>query len=150
MDLLSKPKTEYLLDASLEFLHGESLEWLKEMEFWQDEMAFFYKLLHKEGLKEAFPSKELAAIDQEQVGITSDKLDKALNEVRSHERSLAALIKTTSFEEEENYRHIHRQLLHDITDIYVLIRNFKTAVFTFVRKYQPSICINLYEQNYRF
>jgi hypothetical protein len=52
MKLLSNPKTEYLLDASFEYLHNESLEWLNEMDFWRDEMAFFQKLLHKEGFPE--------------------------------------------------------------------------------------------------
>jgi hypothetical protein len=150
MKLLSNPKTEYLLDASLEYLHNESLEWLNEMDFWRDEMAFFQKLLHKEGLKDAFPSERLAALDKQLIGIITNKLEKIMNEVRDHERSLAALIKTTSFQKEENYRHMHRQLLWDIWDIHTAIRNFKKDVFAFVRRYQPSTCINLYEQNYRF
>lgn len=137
MELLSSPKMGYLLDASLESLHSESLEWQKEISFWQDEMAFFYKLLHKKESKESFPSRELAAIEMKLVGITGDKLDKVMNAVQNHERSLALLIRTTSFQEEENYRQAHRRLLQDVYDVHILIRNFKKDVFAFVEQYQP-------------
>src|SRR5688572_8049526 len=136
MELLSSPKMGYLLDASLESLHSESQEWLKEIGFWQDEMAFFYKLLHKKESKESFPSKELAAIEKKLVGITSDMLDKIMNAVQNHERSLALLIRTTSFQEEENYRQAHRRLLQDVYEVHVVIRNFKKDVFAFVQQYQ--------------
>ncbi len=137
MELLFSPRMEYLLDASLETLHSESLEWLKEIGFWQDEMAFFYKLLHKKESKESFPSEELAALEKKLVGITGDKLDKTMNEVQNHERFLASLMRTTSFHEEENYRQAHRRLLQDIYDIHALIRDFKKDVFVFVQQYQP-------------
>ena len=127
----------YLLDASLESLHSESLEWLKEIGFWHDEVAFFYKLLHKKESKESFPSRELAAIEMKLVGITGDKLDKVMNAVQNHERSLALLIRTTSFQEDENYRQAHRRLLQDVYDLHILIRNFKKEVFAFVEQYQP-------------
>lgn len=136
MELLSNPKTKYLLDASLEFLHAESLEWLKEIDFWQDEIAFFYKLLHKKEPKNSFPREALASMEKKLVDINSDKLDKVRSEIQSHERSLAAVLKTTSLQEEENYREIHRKLLRVLYEINVLIRNFKKDVFSFVRKYE--------------
>ena len=71
------------------------------------------------------------------VGITGDKLDKIMNAVQSHERSLALLIRTTSFQEEEDYRQAHRRLLQDVYDLHILIRNFKKEVFAFVEQYQP-------------
>jgi hypothetical protein len=41
MELLTSQKMEYLLDASLQALHAESLEWIQEIDFWKDEMIFF-------------------------------------------------------------------------------------------------------------
>ena len=137
MELLSNPRTEYLLDASFDSLHSESLDWLKEISFWQDEMVFFYKLLHKKASKESFPSKELAAIERKLVGIIGDKLDRIKNEVQNHERSLALLMRTTNLQEKENYRQAHQRLLHEVYDMHAVIRNFKKDVFDFVQQYQP-------------
>ncbi|MBA3706528.1 MAG: hypothetical protein H0W84_11715 [Bacteroidetes bacterium] len=47
MELLANPKSKYLLDAGLEILHEQSIEWLNDIEFWHDEIAFFYSLVIK-------------------------------------------------------------------------------------------------------
>jgi hypothetical protein len=134
MELLTYPKTEYLLDASLESLHSESQEWLKDIDFWTDEMAFYYKLLHKKELIETYPSKELASIEKELIKVYGERLDKARAEIQSHERALASVVKNTSFQEEESYREKHRKLLMEIFDLQVLIRSFKKKVFDFIKK----------------
>lgn len=136
MELLTYPKTEYLLDASLESLHQESLEWLKEIAFWADEMSFFFTLLHKKEVREAFPTKELAALEKELIRIHGDKLDAARSMVESHERTLASVLKTTSLQAEESYRETHRRLLMEVYGMQSLIRDFKKAVFDFARKYE--------------
>lgn len=136
MQLLSNPKTDYLLEASLESLHAESLEWLNEIAFWSDEMAFFYKLLRKSQSLKAYPSAELAAVDLELVSLTSDKVDKLRNDVLRHERELSAVIRSISTGEEERYRETHRKLLMEIYDTHLQIRAFKKEVFSFVQKYE--------------
>lgn len=136
MQLLSNPKTDYLLEASLESLHAESLEWLKEIDFWRDEMAFFYKLLRKSQSSKAYPTTELAAVEMELVSLTSDKVDKIRKEVLRHERELSAVIRSISSGEEESYRDAHRKLLMEIYEIHVQIRSFKSDVFAFVHKYE--------------
>jgi hypothetical protein len=134
MELLIYPKTDYLLDASLESLHSESQAWLQNIDFWTDEMAFFYKLLHKKELIETYPSRELAAIEKELIKVYGERLEKARTEIQSHERLLGALVKSTSFMEDENYREKHRKLVLEIYDIQVLIRSFKKKVFDFIKK----------------
>jgi hypothetical protein len=134
MELLIYPKTDYLLDASLESLHAESQAWLQNIDFWTDEMAFFYKLLHKKELIETYPSRELAAIEKELIKVYGERLEKARTEIQSHERLLGALVKSTSFVEDENYREKHRKLVLEIFDIQVLIRSFKKKVFDFIKK----------------
>lgn len=136
MQLLSNPKTDYLLEASLESLHAESLEWLKEIDFWRDEMVFFYKLLRSSPSNKAYPTAELAAVEMELVSLTSDKVDKIRNDVLRHERELSAVIRSLSSGEEERYRETHRTLLLEIYDVHVQIRNFKKEVFSFVHKYE--------------
>lgn len=134
MELLIYPKTDYLLDVSLESLHAESQAWLQNIDFWTDEMAFFYKLLHKKELIETYPSRELAAIEKELIKVYGERLEKARTEIQSHERLLGALVKSTSFVEDENYREKHRKLVLEIFDIQVLIRSFKKKVFDFIKK----------------
>lgn len=131
MELLVHPKPEYLLDASLESLHAESTDWLNEIDFWRDEMAFFYKLLHRKETRDAFPSETLAAMEKELVSITGDKLDQLRDHVIRHERSLADLLRTTSLLQEEGYRETHRWLHRDMSALNVMIRAFKKNVYSF-------------------
>jgi hypothetical protein len=136
MQLLTNPKTDYLLEASLESLHAESLEWLKEIDFWSDEMAFFYKLLRKSQAAKAYPTAELASVEMELVTLTSDKVDKLRSDVLRHERELSAVIRSISSGDEEHYRETHRKLLMDIYETLQEIRAFKKEVFSFVKKYE--------------
>jgi hypothetical protein len=136
MELLTQPKMEYLLDASLQELHIEGVEWMNDVDFWKDEMTFFYKLLHKKTSNKAFPTKELAAMEKELIRISSDKLDKIRDAVQTHERSLAKVLRTTSLQDEAGYRETHRRLLKEIYEIHVLIRKFKNDVFSFFKRYE--------------
>jgi hypothetical protein len=136
MELLANPKTEYLLQASLATLHVESQEWLKEIEFWRDELAFFYKLLREKESIEDFPKEALTAMQKELVRIDSEKLEVMKNQVHSHENSLSALLKTTSLQDEEQYRETHRKLLIEIYEVQSLIRNYKKELFSFISHYK--------------
>jgi hypothetical protein len=136
MELLSYPKTDYLLEGSLESFHGESMAWLNELAFWSDELAFYYKLLHKNKSKEAFPSRELAEIEKELVKLSSEKIDKVKLVVASHERSLSSVMKSTSLSEEHSYRDAHLKLLGDMHNLHLDIRTFKKNIFAFVQKYE--------------
>lgn len=136
MELLTPQKTAYLLDASLQTLHTESLEWMQEIDFWKEEVIFFYKLIHKKESTKAFPTKELAAMEKEMIRINSDELDKIKDTVQQHERSLVAVLKMTSLRDEEGYRKEHRRLLKEIYAIQALIRAFKKDVFSAFKKYE--------------
>lgn len=131
MELLTFPKNEYLLDASLEDLHSQSQEWIKEIDFWNDEIAFFYKLLHKKETKNVFPARELAEIEKTLIRINSEDMLRLRNEVLNHERLLSTLIRSTSLSEEQVYREAHRRLYRDMYKLNELIRSFKKSVFAF-------------------
>ena len=45
MELLTAVKEKYLLEASLQDLHQESLSWLNTVIFWEDENKFYKNLL---------------------------------------------------------------------------------------------------------
>ncbi|ELR71931.1 hypothetical protein C900_02170 [Fulvivirga imtechensis AK7] len=136
MELITRPREEYLLNASLESLHEESREWLQEIGFWKDEMAFFYKLLQQKKNDPDFPAGEIAALEKEQLRIDNVKIDAIKGEVKSHEKALASLFKVNSLQEEEGYRQMHKRLLKDMYDVHILVRNLKKEIFSMVQKYE--------------
>lgn len=133
MELISIAKTDHLLNASLESLHTDSREWLSEIDFWNEEMSFFYKLMHRREPHISFPTANLASVEKEMIQITSEDLCRLKSEVESHERSLSALVKNNSFGEEQEYRDRHKNLLRDMYNIQVRIKKFKSSVFSFVK-----------------
>lgn len=136
MELLTYPNSKYLLEASIDSLHAESLGWLREIDFWKDEMTFFYKLLHTKNALPGFPTEELASIDKELIRINSDKLDKMKKEVQDHEQLLAAIIKTPTLMEKEKYSEVHHNLHLEIFAVSDLIKDLKRTVFSFSTKYE--------------
>lgn len=134
MKTLEYPKTDYLLSASLESLHTESLEWNMEMDFLYDEITFFYKLLHKKELNDRFPSAEFAAVEKELIRINSEELDPLRTAIKKHESDLAAMLRSSSPTGEENYREEHKNLYVRVSDLNKLVRRFKKDVFSFVQK----------------
>jgi hypothetical protein len=133
MELLGNPKTEYLLDASLETLHAESREWLNEIAFWNEEMTFFYKLIHLREPHISFPTEGLAGLEKNLIEITSTQLGKLKADVESHERTVGRLVRNSSFGEEREYHDFHRDLLRRMYDQQRIIREFKKNIFSFVK-----------------
>ena len=138
MDLLINPQTSYLLQADLASLHVESQSWLSEIEFWEDELAFFYTLLHSKLSRQAYPTEEIASLDKRLVSINSDMLEAIKEQALNHERFLALVMQTTSLQEESNYREVHQQLRVRMIDVYAAIKNFKKEVYASIRKYESK------------
>ncbi|HOX84199.1 MAG TPA: hypothetical protein PLJ60_21375 [Chryseolinea sp.] len=136
MNLLAFSPTECALDESLESMHAESEEWLKEIDFWRDEIIFFNRLMykHKQETKRDIPTQELAAIERDMIFINRDKLDLLRNDAYHHEQMLSSILQSVSFHDEELCRRKHRELLRDISSMHLLIRNFKSKVFSIIPK----------------
>ena len=132
MEMITNPNSEYLLHARLETLHAQSREWLNEIDFWIEEMAFFYNLIHMREPHIFFPTAGLADLERKLITLTSDHLSKLKIEIENHERVLARMVKNISLDEEHEYRERHRNLLTAITELEVGIREFKKTVFSFV------------------
>jgi len=136
MEATIHPEISYLQEANLEFLHGESQKWLNEIAFWKDEMAFFYKLIHKKEVTGGFPSEQLADLDRQIIRINTDKLDQLLKDIQQHERTLATLVKSAlSPEEKETYLFTHQHYLVEMEATRVEITGLKKAVYSFFEKY---------------
>jgi hypothetical protein len=138
MELLTSPKTEYLLQVSLESLHAESVEWLREIEFWQEEMSFIFRILRKKEVFKTLPPDQLEALDKEMINLMSYNIDKARAGVKQHERDLKEVLHAIVVGQEKRYRDSHRTLLIEVHRLYQLIRDFKKRTFDFIKKNESS------------
>lgn len=136
MELLAYPKTDYLLTASLETLHAESREWLKEIDFWKDEIAFFYKLIRQKKGSQKFPAAEVTALEKELIRVSNERMEKLYEELQNHEVQLAHLFKEASFNNEDPYRKAHSKHLNSIYELNQDIKDLKRKIFSLTQKYE--------------
>lgn len=133
MEMLTSPKSEYLLQASLEVLHEQSLEYLKELDFMKVEITFFNKLLNKNAGKR-FPSEQAAALGKRMVKFTSQSLPDLRKKIVDHERWLSDIIKTDTLGRQESYREIHRDITNEMSMCRDAFVRLKKKVFSFAKK----------------
>lgn len=137
MELLSSPKTSYMLEANLEVLHEETTEWLNDINYWRDEIAFFYTLMVKKIGKgmEGDDQEEIGHIQDELLHINQNKLDELQQMLETHERNLSALLDGVSLHDERSYRDKHKVILGKVRNINERIRSLKREIFSLVKKY---------------
>ncbi len=132
MEMLTSPKTEYLLQASLEVLHEQSLEYLNEIAFIKEEIAFFNTLLNKNAGRQ-FPSEQSAAFGKELVSFNSGVVSVLQNKIMEHERWLSDIIKTDTLGRQESYRNIHREVTEEMNACHKRYFQLKKSIFSFVK-----------------
>lgn len=138
MDIISFSKTEYLLHTSISLLQTESQDWLEDISFWKDELAFFSSFLVKKRSDRIYPVREIQELEKELAQITSLKLDTIKKELKNHDASLTALLLSTSNTDGESDRLRHHVLQKEMSNMHTLIRNFKRNVYLFIQKYEQD------------
>jgi hypothetical protein len=141
MELLTYPKSEYLLDESLNALHGMSLTWIGELEFSKDEMAFLYKSLNQRKRNNEFPTKEITAIEKELIDLSSDGIYKLLNMLQNHNQEFDRLLYSTGFQNENLVRETHYKLQQEVYRVYELIKTFRKKVFSYLQTGNPELYV---------
>jgi hypothetical protein len=129
MNLLTRHDASHLLGASLTSLHEQSISWLEEINFWQNEMTFLYKLLNKRMPIHSYPSEKLSVLEKELIDIQTSSLDKTKLKVLNHEQSLANIMHNPAATDEENFREKHQELSMEVYVLQDVIKRFKTVVF---------------------
>lgn len=134
MKLLTSPKSMYLLDAGLDVLHSQTIEWMNEIAFWRDEAAFLYALVVKNTLKSIpVEGKEtLEKIEKDLLSLTGGELDELQQIVAKHENFLGLLLEN-DYDGEESYREKHRVLTVQFHDLEKRFKNLKREIFEFVK-----------------
>lgn len=126
-------ETDHLLEANLDWLHSQTVEWLREVDFWKDEAVFFYTLLRRNDLRTSFPAPELAALENELICISGQDITALKIALRQHEQLLKSILMQTPGDLEIEYRHKHREIMIAVAALENRIREYKKAVFKFVK-----------------
>jgi len=133
MELLKSPKSMYLLDAGLEVLHAQTIEWLNEISFWRDEAAFFYSLVVKKTLKSVPVNGKdnIKAIERALIAINGVELDELQQTVENHECYLNDLLEN-KYLKEEYYRNTHKEMTIKFSEFERRFKSLKREVFALV------------------
>jgi hypothetical protein len=139
MKLLTK-KTTFLLKAPLEVLHSESVEWLEEIEFWKDEVAFFYKLIMKETKEnpDVFKTKEAKEVEKKLIQVAVHSLDELKLEVTEHEKFLARLMENSKLDA-QLYHDRHASIVSKFAQFGNEYKQMKKEVFRLAEKAHNSM-----------
>lgn len=134
MKIITSPKSVHLLNAGIEVLHSQSNEWLSEIAFWRDEVAFYYSLvIEKATISVPLGAKEtLENIEKELVKITAGKLNDLQESVNRHEKLLSDLLENNS-DNEEDYREKHRLLEMKFSEMERRFKTLKKEIFELVK-----------------
>ena len=133
MELLTASNSEYLLNGSIEMLHKQSTLWIDEVEFWRDELAFFYALIVKKTLK-GFPDNiktQVENTEKELVDLSSGDLGDLFDKIISHEVALSLLLES-KYEDEQSYREKHLAIAAKVKEFELRFKALKKEVFKIV------------------
>ena len=135
MNTLKSASSNYFLDLGLETLHEQSMEWISDIAFWRDELAFLYALEVKKTLKEVpvHAKNKLAHIESELLKLSSGDIDSLYDEVVAHERFLNKLLESRK-EDEASYREKHIQITNKAADFFLRFKTLKKEIFEIVKQ----------------
>jgi hypothetical protein len=128
MKLLRSTRNEYLLDASIESLHAESVVWLSQLNFWNEEIMFFNNILAYKKNSDSQTVDDLVTMEEELVRFRAEVLTKTQTAVSAHEKLLDALHHESSADE-SNGRHTHRILINEMVSLNNEIRQLRKNIF---------------------
>jgi hypothetical protein len=135
MNTLKSASSDYLLELGLESLHEQSMEWISDIAFWRDEVAFLYALEVKKTLKEVpiHAKNKLVHIESELLKLSSGDIDNLYDEVIAHERFLNKLLESRK-EDEASYREKHIQIGKKIIEFDLRFKTLKREIFEIVKQ----------------
>lgn len=142
MEKLTTAKSAYLLEAGLEVLHQQSMEWLSDIAFWKDEVAFFYALVVSKTLKElpVNAKDSIAKIEGELIRMTGGELDELQQEVEMHEYYLNQMLQSKR-EDQEAYREKHKQMAGKFERFEKQFKVLKKDIFKLVESLKKKVIV---------
>ena len=129
MKNLITENTSYLLGESLEELHDQTLEWLKELDFIEEEISFLYHILKKERVNLQLPTIEVANLEKEYVTFHAERVNTLRKECRQHEINLSILLRVRARTTDHEFRIAHEKIHKDFADVRDRYRSIKRELF---------------------
>lgn len=128
------PKVKYLLDAGLDTLHFETVEWLEDVRFWCDEMRIFsdmvdHKIAHNNLEDQIHKDLQLnlhTMLHRLSLG--------TLQDLEGHERYLSGLFELDDTSEDNVYRNTHKKFAQQMIHLKNDIRALKKRTFDFLER----------------
>ncbi len=131
--LLAPSRSTFLLEAPLEVLHEESLEWLDEIEFCKDEAAFFYSLILKRAKElPLLKTKQAKNVESHLIYFSAERMDDMKIEISSHEKFLSRIIDRPDLDE-QLYRKRHKEISQKFHEFMQEFRQMKRKIFELVK-----------------
>jgi hypothetical protein len=130
MELLTSPKSMYLLEAGLEVLHQETNEWRSDLQFWTEEIPFFLNLIRRDK-NQSIPKSAKASLERiegELLQIITEEIDKLNVEVELHEYFLCKMMETPE-KDQQDYREKHKQLSIRVGEFEKRFKLLKMEIF---------------------
>lgn len=137
--LLPAAGQRFLLEAGLDVLHQQSEEWLMDIEFWRDEIAFYHHLVERLDVPgiSSVSRRELANMEKELLHINSEELEDLRRDVYDHERFLSAVLSGKERSNELEYRNRHARLAQHVRDFNFRFVELKRYIFRLVKRMHP-------------
>jgi hypothetical protein len=129
MRAIESAKSNFLLDAPVEVLHEEVIEWLNETEFWKEESKFLSSLLTGRSVV------PIVAIEAGSINEALMPLNSMLKELQAlvmeHERNLSETLGSLR-QDIESYRVAHYGLARKVRSFENEFRSVKKRIFLLI------------------
>ena len=136
MELLIRPKEEFISKANLEDLQNISRSWITEIKYWQDELDFHIRLIDvffPTNSKKNTNSAANKTINK-LIEFNFEELPALLRNVTLHEFFLGELIKGSSALSKEVYREEHQKVEKEILIFMKAFKLLKTALMSLINE----------------
>lgn len=125
-------KAKYLLEANLETLHFETMEWFEDVRFWLHKIRILgelvdRKIAHKN--LEAQVQKDLESGLQSLLVLLAEE---TLQNLLDHEKYLSSLFSMKGISKDGVYRETHKKIAQDMIRLKIEVRELKRQVFDFL------------------
>jgi len=125
MKSLTQPPKTYILEASLETLHEQSVNWLNTIKLWEDEGQFYLDFLENK-LFNQITSEDKSRIEEILHEVIGNNTEAFKTELSVHERELNRIIEGEL--DARDFRLRHTGMVHRFVEFETQLKLFKKSV----------------------
>ena len=136
MEGITAPKSDFILERSIEDLHYGTAQWLSELNFRKDELRFFQSLMEKH-VAEADNHDKQAELEHLQNKLTyynGEVVDQFLHDLRLHEKELSAMLSGNIASNDHEYRQKHQRIADNLHSFDKEYKQYKKELYSFIEK----------------